>query len=91
MRALKPWPKTFTTWHRSLGEPLRLILERVAVAPTLEGAAGEVLDAQGDRLVVAAGQGAVEILAIQPAGKRTMTAGEFLRGYPLVRGQRLGG
>src|SRR5436309_1045455 len=27
VRALKPWPKTYTFWHRSSVEPLRLILD----------------------------------------------------------------
>jgi methionyl-tRNA formyltransferase len=38
--------------------------------------AGEV----GDPLVVGCGQGALELLELQPAGKRRMGAGEFLRG-----------
>ena len=33
VRALQPWPKTYTFWQRAEGEPLRLILERVHVEP----------------------------------------------------------
>ena len=32
VRALKPWPGTFTTWQRPDGEAVRLILDRVSVA-----------------------------------------------------------
>jgi methionyl-tRNA formyltransferase len=43
------------------------------------------------RLVAACGNGtALEILELQPAGKKKMTAEEFLRGYPIVEGMRFG-
>ncbi len=43
-------------------------------------------------LYVGAGQGgAVEILELQPAGKRRMAAGEFLRGAAIHDTWRLGG
>jgi methionyl-tRNA formyltransferase len=92
VRALKPWPTTYTFWHRSRGEPLRLILDEVAVAATPQraGEPGEVVKSDGQRLVVAAGQGALEIRRLQPAGKRVMDASEFLRGYPVRVGDRLG-
>jgi methionyl-tRNA formyltransferase len=90
VRALHPWPRAFTHWRRGEGEPLRLILDKVAVAdidaPVPPGTIVEIKP----RLVVAAGAGNVEILQVQPAGKRTMAAGEFLRGYPLAVGDLLG-
>jgi methionyl-tRNA formyltransferase len=91
IRALDPWPKTFTHMLREGQEPLRLILEQVQVEATPpSGQPGTILEAGGDRLIVASGQDAVAIKRIQPAGKRVLTAGEFLRGYPLRAGQRLG-
>jgi methionyl-tRNA formyltransferase len=43
------------------------------------------------RLVVAGGdQSAVEILELQPAGKRRMLTPEFLRGYRFHSGDRFG-
>ncbi len=33
VRALVPWPKTHTLWHRPAGEPLRVILDKVHVEP----------------------------------------------------------
>lgn len=41
-------------------------------------------------LWVATGQKMVCILELQPAGKKRMTAEEFLRGYPIVEGMRFG-
>ena len=91
VRALDPWPRAYTAWQRGAGEPLRLILHRTAVvesSPDPSAAPGTVLDA-GQRLLIATGAGALEILALQPAGKRIMEAPEFLRGYQLTPGQRL--
>ena len=42
-------------------------------------------------IAVSAGNGeAVVFLELQPAGKKKMTAEEFLRGYPIVEGMRFG-
>ena len=60
-------------------------------------AAGTVLVATGDRLVVACGPEtaggpatALEIARLVPEGRRSMSAAEFLRGSPLHAGSRLG-
>ena len=90
VRALQPWPKTYTFWQRPGGEPLRLILEKVQVEPALPAEPGMVLEAKGDRLAIATGQQALVIDAIQPAGKRVLSAAEFLRGYPVRPGERFG-
>lgn len=87
VRALVPWPKTYTFWHRPPGAPLRVILESVRVVDAA-GQPGKVLEASGDQLVIATGQGGLAIEAIQPSGKRVMSAGEFLRGYPVRAGQK---
>jgi methionyl-tRNA formyltransferase len=85
IRALRPWPRAFTFWHRSGGEPIRVNVDRANTisASVFSGAsatAGTILEATG-RLLVAAGEGAVEVVELQPAGKRSMPAAEFLRGY----------
>ena len=91
VRAMQPWPKTFTYWRDAQAEPIRLILDRVAAEPRSEPAtAGVVLLAERDRLLVAAGEGAVSILKIQPAGKRVLDIDEFLCGYNIKPGDRLG-
>lgn len=48
---------------------------------------GSVLEA-GERLIVAAGDGALEISEAQPAGKRRLTAGEWARGRGVAAGQQ---
>ena len=51
---------------------------------------GVVIEASDDRLIVAAGEGAVQILQIQPANGKKMTAEAFLCGYPIKLGDRFG-
>ncbi len=94
VRAMQPWPTAYTAWHRAGQAPLRLIVCKAAArpfAPGESGKPGDVLPA-GDnkRLCVAAGDGVVEVVELQPAGKRRMTAEEFLRGRRPQPGDRLG-
>ena len=110
VRALKPWPGTYTFWHRPGEEPLRLVIDQVSgtgrgtkaairgagleselpATPPVEHGPGHVVVCDGKQLIVATGDGALSILAIQPAGKRIMPIDQFLRGYHLRVGDRLG-
>jgi methionyl-tRNA formyltransferase len=91
IRAMEPWPKTYTFWHRPGGPSLRLILGPAAVIELSAPAApGTVLEAAGERLLIAAGQGALLPRSVQPAGKRPLEIEDFLRGYHLRPGDRLG-
>jgi methionyl-tRNA formyltransferase len=92
VRALDPWPRAYTQWNRGAGEPLRLIVHRTQVvdAAAAQSAEPGVIVEAGPQLVIATDDGALEIIAIQPAGKRVMAASEFLRGYPLAVGEQLG-
>ncbi len=90
-RAMEPWPKTYTFWRRAKGPPLRMIVGPLAVEDRAPGAPpGTVLEADGGRLVVAAGQGAVAIHGVHPSGKRPMSVEEFLRGQRVRPGDRFG-
>ena len=92
IRALEPWPKTYTFWHRADGPPVRLILGPAMVVDSNSVAApGAVLEASGDRLVIAAGADALMPASIQPSGKRLLPIAEFLRGYHVRPGDRFGG
>jgi len=86
VRALKPWPGTYTFWQRTAHEPLRLVIDEVQVINSMTGPPGKVLVSDGQRLIVAAGQEGLSILALQPAGKRVMPVADFLRGYPVREG-----
>jgi methionyl-tRNA formyltransferase len=61
-----------------------------ALLSTVEGGAGapgEVLD---DRLLIACGAGAVRILRAQREGRGAQSIDDFLRGFPISAGVRLG-
>ena len=81
VRAFVPWPGAWT----QLGSQL-LKVWRAEVVPG-SGAPGTVLAAHGT-LDVAAGEGALRLLEVQPEGKRRMTAAEFLSGHRLREGER---
>jgi methionyl-tRNA formyltransferase len=89
-RALHPWPRAYTVWQRNSAEPMRLILDRVQVASGdyPASAPGTVVAAE-QHLVVATGDGFLSLEQIQPAGKRVMSAAEFLRGYQVRAGDML--
>jgi len=73
IRGLSPFPGA---WCEIEGERVKLLQSRLAEG---DGAPGQVLDG----FTVACGDGAVEILKAQRAGKQAMGAQEFLRGKPL--------
>lgn len=82
VRAMKPWPTTYTFWHPPGRSPVRLILDEISLGdlPMNSVPAGNVVLCDRHRLVVAAGCGAISVQALQPSGKRRMVIEEFLRG-----------
>jgi methionyl-tRNA formyltransferase len=83
IRGLSPYPGAWT-----MHDDTRLKLYRSRRADG-NGAPGTVLEAD-DRLLVACGEGAVEIVTIQRPGRERLDAADFLNGYPLAPGDRLG-
>jgi methionyl-tRNA formyltransferase len=91
IRALEPWPNTYTFWHRTAGPPVRLIFGPASIIDGRPDAApGTVLEASGNRLIIAAGDGALMPASVQPSGKRLLPVAEFLRGYHVQAGDRFG-
>lgn len=82
IRGLSPHPGAWTLHGDTLLKLYRSRRTEGAAAP------GTVLEA-GDRLVVACGEGAVEVVELQREGHRRLPAPDFLRGYPLREGDRL--
>ncbi len=82
IRGLSPFPGAWFKWKES---PVKVFFSRLAEGA---GAPGEILDAD-NRLVVACGEGAVELATLQRAGKRVQGAAEFLRGFKLRADDRL--
>ncbi|MBE9477104.1 MAG: methionyl-tRNA formyltransferase, partial [Proteobacteria bacterium] len=80
VRGLSPFPGA---WFEVDGQRVKVLNSAMAEG---QGRAGTVLD---DSLTVACGEGAVQLLRLQRAGKGAMDATDFLRGMPLPKGQRL--
>ena len=96
-QALQPWPKVYTDWHRkntteNESEPIRLIIGRVQPIDTAmpEILPGTVVEANDQGVTVATGDKLLQVLEIQPAGRKMMPVSAFLRGYPLQAGDRFG-
>jgi methionyl-tRNA formyltransferase len=90
-RANTPWPGCQTFWD---GRQIRLVALRPLTSWSGPDAPGTVVlfdrtPSNTPRLGVATGHGAVEITQLQLAGKRAMSAAEFLRGQPTIVGARL--
>jgi methionyl-tRNA formyltransferase len=80
IRGLSPSPGA---WCETRGERVKILY---AAPVEGHGAPGDVL---GDEPVVACGEGALKLLRLQRAGRAPMEAREFLRGFPLHKGDRL--
>ena len=80
IRGLSPFPGA---WCELDGERLRIL--RTTKGEGF-GAPGKILD---NRLTIACGNGALRIVELQLAGKKAMTADEFLRGAQLAPGKML--
>ena len=86
IRGLSPFPGAWFEFE--LGgktERVKVLRSRLA---NETGAPGEVIDA-GERLLIGCGEGAVELVNVQRAGKRACSAAEFLRGCRITAGTRL--
>jgi methionyl-tRNA formyltransferase len=84
LRGFQPWPGAFTTFR---GRNLHVVAARV-IRRAL--AHGEVL-VQDDQLIVGCGQDtALELLELQPEGKKRMAARDFVHGYRPRNGESLG-
>ena len=85
VRGLHPWPHA-----SSVLDGARYLVHRSAVVPgPRDGVSpGTILEATGDRLVVATGRGALAILEVQPEGRRRLSTRAFLAGRRWSRGLR---
>ncbi len=84
-RGFQPWPGAHTILRGK-----KLIVQKMHVSGSEEWEAG-VLQVRGDSLMVGCGgQHVLTLDEVQMEGKRRMSAAEFLRGYQVRSGERLG-
>jgi len=82
-RGFYPWPGAFTTLN---DKRVKVHRTRVALLSGRHGEPGRVLQADGDGIVVACGEGALRIEELQLDGKKRVSAQAFLAGHPLPAG-----
>ncbi|MDE5413019.1 methionyl-tRNA formyltransferase [Alkalihalobacterium chitinilyticum] len=87
IRGLHPWPVAFTTFG---GQPMKIWWGQ-KTATTQKVEPGTVIAVEEDGFIVATGnETAIKVTDLQPAGKKRMLAGQFLRGAGITTGDKLG-
>jgi methionyl-tRNA formyltransferase len=86
LRGFQPWPGAYTVFR---GKNLKIVDARVADAG-VRLCSGE-LHANGNELFAGcASQTVLELVKVQPEGKKAMPARDFISGYHPAEGERLG-
>lgn len=84
MRGFQPWPGAFTSFR---GKQLRVWAAKAATAALTPG----VIKIEDSRLLAGCGHNtALELLEVQPEGKKRMSAADFINGYRPKAGEKLG-
>ncbi|MDP3488114.1 MAG: methionyl-tRNA formyltransferase [Bacillota bacterium] len=76
VRGFNPWPGAFTTVN---GNYLRILQSSLSEEPFV--LAPGLVEMRADKVFVGCSDTCLEIQAVQPAGKKIMSAADFLRGY----------
>ncbi len=78
VRAYYPWPGSFTTWRRKMLK----VIEAVPWVRDISAGGGEVIALPGPEatLGIGTGEGVLGVLKLQLAGRKIMTAADFVRG-----------
>jgi methionyl-tRNA formyltransferase len=86
LRGFQPWPGAYTQFR---GKNLKVVAARPC-KDQAQSASGELRITDG-RLLLGCGAGTVlELLQVQPEGKKAISAREFISGYRPADGERLG-
>ena len=86
IRACNPWPGAYTTWR---GQRLKVLRARAHRDWSGEGLVGQAVPFEAG-IGVVTGQGLLELLEVQLAGKRPMPAEVFARGQRDLLGSLFG-
>lgn len=94
LRAMQPWPNPYTFLHHAGKPPQRVIITKLQPyhrdLPFEHLSPGDLLSTPERELLVRTGDGLAKIITLQPAGKRGMTAADFLLGTTISPGDKLG-
>lgn len=96
VRAFTPWPGTYTYLK---GKLLKVTEASAADGnelvdnckdPVMKGPLGSIAGVSQDAVYVATGKDFLKVKCVQLEGKKRMSVSDFLRGYPLNTGDKLG-
>ena len=88
IRGLRPWPTAYTFLN---GKRLVIHQARLSDVSGEGGEAGTCITAGAHGITIACGDGrAVDVLQLQPEGRRSMSARDYLSGHGVSSGQRFG-
>jgi methionyl-tRNA formyltransferase len=87
VRGMSPWPGAFTS---ARGRSLKVRATRVVNGTAGGATPGQVVVADKSRVMVACGQACVELVTVQPEGKRAITGAEWVMGRGVAEGDLLG-
>lgn len=88
IRGVQPWPKPSATLQTGDDTLRMLVLDVDSSDRVVTGVPGSVEVVDKKRLFVKTGDGSVELLSVQPEGKRPMSPAELMNGKPISTGDR---
>lgn len=80
IRAFNPWPISYLTLLDPQGNEQTLKIYKAAVLPHIDKSAGTILSVSKEGIQIATVDGVLNILELQPAGKKPMSVQDFLNG-----------
>ncbi|MFD1804993.1 methionyl-tRNA formyltransferase [Pasteurella oralis] len=80
IRAFNPWPISYFSITDQLGNEQLIKVYQAVVLPHVDKPAGTILSADKKGIQVATAEGVLNLLQLQPAGKKSMSAQELLNG-----------
>ncbi len=89
VRAFNAWPVAYTHWQKKGKAEILRIWSAEVVNEEVSAAPGCVIRADQAGLDIATGDGVLRLLQVQPAGKKSMPATDFINAHEL-KGQVLG-
>jgi len=86
LRGFQPWPGAYTIFR---GKNLKIVAAQVAEASS-KLASGELHASESKLVVGCGGSTALELIQLQPEGRKPLQVRDFINGYRLTAGERLG-
>ena len=80
IRAFNPWPMAYLQLTDEQGNPQTLKVYQATVLPSVSQTPGMIISADKNGIQIATADGALNLLQLQPAGKKSMSAQDLLNG-----------